>query len=279
VADDALQTLPKPIPGFTLGVSVSDSPDLARLGLTETHLRMALGEIAQATLIAKGRISYGGHLRDDGYTAFMVHECEKYGSRDRPFSGHIPWSVHRRLSVEEIKRHRQAIGLYGAYVFLDPDGQPIEDPTADRDPAAMRVGDREVADSLTAARRHLTATCDARLVVGGQRTGFQGHMPGVVEETILAVRAGQPVFVAGGFGGAAADIARVLEFDPDNWLGLADETARPDLRELADTLDESGWSPEANGLTLKQNRQLAISYRASEVASLVVYGLTNLRSR
>lgn len=279
VADHAQQIFPKPAPGFTLGVSVSDSPDLARLGLTETHLRMALGEVAQVTLVAKGRLSYGGHLRDDGYTAFLVHECEKYGSRDRPFTGHIPWSVHRRLTIEDISRHRHAIGLYGAYVFLDPDGQPIEDPTADRDPEAMQVGNREAADSLTAARGHLTATCDARLVVGGQRTGYQGHMPGVVEETILAVRAGQPVFVAGGFGGAAGDIARVLGFDPDNWLGLPNETARPDLRELADTLGESGWSAEANGLTLKQNRQLAISYRASEVASLVVYGLTNLRSR
>lgn len=279
MADDARQTLPEPVAGFTLGVSVSDSPDLARLGLTETHLRMALGEIAQAALIAKGRLSYGGHLRDDGYTAFLVHECEKYGSRDRPFTGHIPWSVHRRLTVEDINRHRRAIGLYGAYVFLDRDGQPIEDPTADRDAAAVQVGDLEAADSLTAARRHLTATCDARLVVGGQRTGYQGHMPGVVEETILAIQAGQPVFVVGGFGGAAADIVRVLQFDPENWLGLPDQTGRPDLQELAATLEESGWSPEANGLTVEQNRQLAISYRASEVASLVVYGLTKRRSR
>lgn len=278
VAEDPPQTLPEPSPGFTLGVSISDSPDLARLGLTETHLRMALGEVAHATLIAKGRLSYGGHLRDDGYTAFLVNECERYGSRDRPFTGHIPWSVHRRLTVDDINRHRKAIGLYGSYVFLGPDGQPIEDPTADRDREAMQVGDREAADSLSAARHHLTATCDARLVVGGQRTGYQGHMPGVVEETILAVRARQPVFVAGGFGGAAGDVVRVLGFDPDNWLGLPDEAARPDLRELADALRETGWFPEANGLRREQNQQLAISYRASEIASLVIHGLTNLRS-
>lgn len=278
MAEDPPQTLPEPAPGFTLGVSVSDSPDLARLGLTETHLRMALGEVAQATLIAKGHLSYGGHLRDDGYTAFLVHECEKFGSRDRPFTGHIPWSVHRRLTVEEIIRYRKAIGLYGSYVFLDADGQPIDDPTADRDPQPMQVGDREAADSLTAARHHLTATCDARLVVGGQRAGYQGHLPGVVEETILAIRAGQPVFVAGGFGGAAGDVVRVLGFDPDNWLGLPDEADRADLRQLAAALVETHWSPEANGLTPERNRQLAISYRASEIASLVVHGLTKLRS-
>ena len=279
VAEGVDQIPSEPLPGFTLGVSVSDSPDLARLGLTETHLRMALGEVTQATLIAKGHLSYGGHLRDDGYTAFLVHECEKYGSRNRPFTGHIPWSVHRRLSVEDINRYRKAIGLYGAYLFLDADGEPIEDPTADRDPEAMSIVDREVSDSLTAARHHLTATCDARLVVGGQRAGYQGYMPGVVEETILAVRAGQPVFVAGGFGGAAADIVRVLKLDPENWLDVPDESARPDIRELANTLIESDWSPEVNGLTVEQNRQLAISYRSSEIASLVIHGLTNLRPR
>ncbi len=276
---DEPQTLAEPTPGFTLGVSVSDSPDLARLGLTETHIRMALGEVAQATLIAKGRLSYGGHLRDDGYTAFLVHECERYRSRDRPLTGHIPWPVHRRLTIDQINVHRKAIGLYGTYVFLDPDGQPIEDPTADRDPGPQDVGDREAADSLTAARRHLTATCDARLVVGGQRAGFQGHMPGVVEETILAIRAEQPVFVAGGFGGAAGDIARVLGFDPENWLGLADGADRPDLRDLANAMQETGWTPDRNGLSVEQNRQLAVSYRASEVASLVIHGLINLRSR
>jgi hypothetical protein len=278
VADES-QTLPEPAPGFTLGVSVSDSPDLARLGLTETHLRMALGEVAQATLIAKGRLSYGGHLRDDGYTAFLVDQCEKYGSRDRPFTGIIPWSVHRRLTVDQINTQRRAIGLYGTYVFLDPNGQPMEDPTADRDSEAQEVGDAETADSLTAARHQLTAACDARLVVGGQRAGFQGHMPGVVEEAILAIRVAQPVFVAGGFGGAAGDIARVLGFDPENWLGLPKEADRPDLRELADTAQGSGWSSDRNGLTVEQNQQLAVSYRASEVASLVIHGLTNLRAR
>jgi len=279
VGDDAPQTLSKPEPGFTLGVSVSDSPDLRRLGLTETHLQMALGEVAQATLIAKGRLSYGGHLRRDGYTAFLVHECERYGSRDRPFTGVIPWSVHRRLTVDDISSHIKAIGLFGRYTFLDKDGQLLADPTADRDRQAMLVAEEETADSLTAARHHLTDACDARLVLGGQRTGYQGHMPGVVEETILAIRAGQPLYVAGGFGGAAGDIGRVLGFDPDNWLGLPDESEKPHLQELATALDEYGWDEETNGLTLQQNQQLAISYRASEVASLVIHGLTNVRSR
>lgn len=271
------QALPEPDPGFNLGVSVSDSADLARLGLTETHLRMALGEVARATLIASGELSYGGHLRADGYTAFLVHECERYRSRDRPFTGYLPWSVHRVLSTEKLAQHRKDIGLLGRYVFLDPDGTPIDEPDQGRGADGEQVDAVTTARALTGARVHMTAKTDARLVLGGQRAGFQGRMPGVIEEAILSIRAGKPIYVAGGFGGAAGDIARTLDLDPDGWLGLSDRSTDPDLTELAAAVAETRWDPTNNGLSIEQNRQLAVSYRASEIASLVVVGLTNFR--
>jgi hypothetical protein len=270
------QALPEPEAGFTLGVSVSDSPDLPRLGLTETHLRMALGEVARAVLVANGDLAYGGHLRSDGYTAFLVHECERYRRRDRPFTGYLPWSVHRALSTENLAQHRKSIGLLGRYVFLDPDGTPMDDPAQGRASDGQQLDAATIAQSLTAARVYMTAETDARLVLGGQRAGFQGRIPGVVEEAILSIRAGKPIFVAGGFGGAAGDIARALDLDPDGWLGLPDRTNDEDLAELVATAADVAWDPTSNGLTVEQNRQLAISYRASEIASLVVVGLTNV---
>lgn len=277
MVDDAPQVLPNPAPGFILGISVSDSPDLLRLGLTQTHLRMALGEVVRATLVASGRVSYGGHLGDDGFTAFLVDECERYGSRDRPFVATVPWSVHRRLTTDQIGEHRKALGLLGTYVFLDRHGEPMDDPTADRGPDGDELDPEEVAESLTSARGRLVATCDARVVVGGRRRGFEGRMPGIVEETILSIRADQPVFVAGGFGGAAGDVARTLGLDPENWLGMPEEMGRPDLAELLNAVRDTGWTPDLNGLSAEQNQQLAVSYRASEIASFVVHGMTQMR--
>ncbi len=46
--------------GIRLGISVSDSADLARLGLLETHFRLALGEIARCVLVSGGQLAYGG---------------------------------------------------------------------------------------------------------------------------------------------------------------------------------------------------------------------------
>jgi hypothetical protein len=41
-----------------VGISISDSSDLARLGLTDTHLRLALGEVARAVLVGGGKLAY-----------------------------------------------------------------------------------------------------------------------------------------------------------------------------------------------------------------------------
>lgn len=272
----ANQTLDQPEPGFNLGVSVSESPDLDRLGLTETHLRIALGEVARAALVAGGRITYGGHLDPDGYTAFLIHECERYGARDRPFTGCVPWPVHAGLTPEEIRDLRRGIGLLGHYVYLDINGSVIEN--RETTGAAEEALDRETTiRALSGLREYMTGHTDARLVLGGKRTGYEGRMPGVVEETILSLRARRPIFIAGGFGGAAGDVAVGLGLDPDGWLGLVDRGTDPDIAELIRAAEESGWVPTANGLTVEQNRQLAISYRASEIASLVIVGLTNLR--
>lgn len=275
MAADPPEALPEPKAGFNLAMSVSNSPDLGRLGLTDTHLRMVLGEVARAVLIADGNLSYGGHLGEDGFTTFLVHECEKYRRRDQPFTGYVPWSVHRSMTVEDVVEHQRRIGLLGDYVFLDVEGNPIADPVANRTPGPEDLDPADVVNGLTRMRAYWTDRIDGRLVVGGAREGSQGRMPGIVEEAILTIQADKPLFVAGGFGGAAGDIARTLGMDPDNWLGLDPAPARADLMELANTAAAAGWTPTRNGLTNDQNRQLAISYRASEIASFVVHGLIN----
>src|SRR5437762_14359 len=73
------------------------------------------------------------------------------------------------------------------------------------------------AAALSAMRRHVTALTDARVLVGGRLSGYAGTMPGLVEEAILSLQHRQPVYVAGGFGGAAAAIARVLGRDDLTW--------------------------------------------------------------
>lgn len=126
--------------GLSVGLSVSDSPDLARLGLAEVHLRLALGEVARAVLLAGGCLVYGGRLDPEGYTAFLQGELEKYGRRDRPLLVCLAWQEHRQLTLAELGAAEDRLGLYGAVEYLDTEGVPIAR-DADRGEAPVLVGD------------------------------------------------------------------------------------------------------------------------------------------
>lgn len=268
------QTLPDVRPGLTVGLSISVSEDLPRHGLIETHTRMALAEIARAVLVADGRLVYGGHLHHDGYTTFLVREMERLGRRDRPFVGYVPWSVHRRMHTDEISDRIEHLSILGAYSFLDERGIEI-DPYEGRPSGPQEVEPSTERAGLTAARETMARAIDGRVALGGKRETYGGRMPGVIEETLYAIRDGKPVYIAGGFGGAAADMVNALGIDSDNWLGV-ELALSPHIEELLDVARSAGWELTTNGLTADENQRLAITYRASEVAYLFVTGLSRL---
>ncbi len=261
--------------GKAVGLSVSDSPDLGRLGLVELHLRLALGEIARSVLFAGGELVYGGHLDPEGYTAFLESELEKYGRSDRPLLVCLAWQVHRERSLDELNEAEVALGLRGKIEYLSPQGLPV-DKAEDRDGAPLPGGDADLrAEALTGLRRRLTEVCDARVLIGGRREGYQGVMPGVIEEALLAIGASQPIFLAGGFGGATYDAAHALGLGVDSWPQLAPHGAEW-LASLSTEAERSGWRSEANGLTHEENLRLAATHRPSDVATLVALGLGRL---
>jgi hypothetical protein len=262
-----------------LGISVSDSPDLARLGLLETHFRLALGEIARCVLVSGGHLAYGGHLHPDGYTAFLMQELSRYSRRDRPFHVYLAWQEHRKLSLTALKAEEKSLGLHGKFVFLNPRGAVVdayqnrsEDPPAQPD-------SNITSESLTAMRRYMAAHTHGRIFIGGRRAGFQGDLPGLIEESLLALEAGQPIYLAGGFGGATADIARTLGIDDGSWLIQRSDAPSPDdrylkaLADLAKFPKTNNWAGIHNGLTDEENKKLAASHRPSEIATLISLGL------
>jgi hypothetical protein len=265
--------------GIRLGISVSESPDLLRLGLLESHFRLALGEIARCVLVSGGHLAYGGHLQPDGYTAFLIQELERYSRRDRPMRICLAWTEHRKMTLSSLHDERHDLGLYGEIVCLDPQGNEI-DPTIGRDEACPSDADAETQQrSLSGLRRYMTKITEGRVLIGGKREGFQGEMPGVLEEALLAFEFGQPVYLAGGFGGVTWDIARALGIDEGNWFPSLAHVA-PASQQLIDVFtrlievaDKSGRKSLDNGLSKKENQRLAACHRPSEIAALVSLGL------
>ncbi|GLK62808.1 MULTISPECIES: hypothetical protein [Paracoccus] len=266
--------------GKRLGISVSDSPDLDRLGLTETHFRMTLGELARTVVIAGGDLYYGGHLQPEGITAFLIDELHRYGRRDRPLKVCLAWTVHQLMSSEQIAEQNEFLALFGEIHFLAPDGTRLDGPVAGAPQEDFSAVER--ATALTSLRQYMTGNTNARIVVGGKRAGFEGKMPGIVEEVLLSLERRQPVYLSGGFGGVTLDIIRTLRPEFTEWLpsqaGAPEADARltEGLGRIKQVAVEKGWDGFANGLSDDENRLLAASYRPSEISALVGRGLGKL---
>lgn len=266
---------PTALADLSVGLSVSTSPDLARLGLHESHIELTLGELARVVILGGGRLVYGGHLEPGGYTAFLQGELEKYG-RPGSLLVCVPWPIHRELALIELQRAEAMLGVKGEIEYLSGEGIPGA-PDANRGAAPVPVDDPDLrASALTAMRRHVTDVCHARVLVGGRRDRFQGKMPGVIEEAILAIRAAQPIFLAGGFGGATHDVAAALGLPVEGWPQLAPERG-PWLDTLTEAVREAGYELMLNGLTEAENLRLSATHRPSDIATLVAVGLGRLR--
>lgn len=271
MAADTLTLGPSSLAGVLVGVSVSQSAELGRLGLTDAHLRLAIAEIARVIIRAGGILVYGGHLQREGYTAFLEGEVDRYAASNRPLRLVVPWAEHRRMTLGELRTRREVVSLKGEFTYLDAGGAPVP-ADADRGPDPAPVNDADIAPSLTALRRYLTDITDARVLLGGKEEGYQGDAPGIIEEALLAIEAGQPIYFAGGFGGATATVAHAACRTSSRWPPR-EPVENPWTQRVAETIAATGWGPDRNGLSDVGNRRLATTHRPSEAASLVASGL------
>lgn len=266
--------------GKRLGISVSDSPDLNRLGLLDSHFRMTLGELARTVIIAGGSLYYGGHLEPEGITNFLIDELHRYGRRNRPLKVCLAWTVHRSMGTEQIAEQKDHMGLFGEIYFLSPEGQRLAGPIDETPQQAFTP--EECATALSGLRTFMTSNTDARIVIGGKRTNFEGAMPGIIEEVLLSLEHRQPLFLAGGFGGATLDVVRTLRPEFAEWFPPDFAAADPDQRltnalaRLGEVATSQDWNGYENALNDEENGLLAASYRPSEIAALVGRGLGRL---
>jgi hypothetical protein len=258
---------------------VSDSSDLARLGLLEIHFRLALGEIARCVVVSGGKLSYAGHIDSSGYTLFLIKELQRFHRRDRPLLVTLALSEHWALTQQELQDCQRDMGLFGSLECLDENGNVISSPLTERPIVGFEPYDMEIsARALTAMRKHLANLCDARILLGGRHTGYEGHIPGLIEEAIETLKHNKPLFLAGGFGGVTLDIVKVLGVADTSWFprrhnAAADSGMVQGLKELSEIASHINWNPTDNGLTIEENEKLASTYRPSEIAALVSLGL------
>ena len=168
----------------------------------------------------------------------------------------------RRTLAEELVSVAEVVWLFrdGSPISLQecPD-QPIDDLTT-----------ADWVEGLTAMRNTMLSCTAARVVLGGRVEGYSGAMPGIAEETRLALEAGQPLYLLGGFGGCARDIAESLELATLWQSSTRDWDGRK-------WFDEFGCADLNNGLTLEENGALANTPHIDEAVVLALMGLERIK--
>jgi len=261
---------------MTVAISTSDSPDMAALGLGEGHLKEATAELAVQLLAADTNLAYGGDLRAYGFTQLLFQLVLRYTSTADLEStvrvtNHLAWPVHIGIPVDRIEALAAELKGAAQIVLLQCDGTPMA-MEARRSLRTHEPTKEEWASGLTAMREFQRSSTDARVLLGGQVADYKGRMPGVAEEAIVSLRGGQPLFLIGGFGGCARDVAETLG------LVKRSSTSRgwwPGRRKF------ERWTGRDlnNGLSSQENEVLASTPFIKQAVMLILRGVHRLRKQ
>lgn len=236
-----------------MGLSLSNPPNLAMRGYGVGHIDAVVSGIVDGVLDLGLDIAYGGAFRSKGFIETLIgivrsHDPRRSTENDdgdeprRPrMVNYLSWPYELDLDA------RRIAGAYGTCRFVRiREDAPRPHHTSNE--SRVRTADsaqkmrRAMLDGATDIDGEPVEGIAGRIVLGGQITGWSGYLPGIVEEVVGAIEAGRPVYVLGGWGGAARLIARVLRdgtLPPELTLDWQRRN-HPKLKELEAACKEAG---------------------------------------
>jgi hypothetical protein len=298
--------------GLVVGLSISDNEDSAGRGFPAWQVNRLTVQVVAALFGQGVGVVFGHDWRDDGIMeaihgfAFQMQSAPISGGdgaveQRRPLLQNlVPWPDKLMLAEEE--RARLASTLYVQRAGVPEELEGVAMQAADRspeDPIRQYVRSR----ALTHLRHELVRRSDARFCVGGRRSGSEGRYPGVIEEALLSITSGQPLFLAGLLGGAARQLIDAVEgrdlpgdfcagsFAAVSYADCPPEAIERDPGTAADReIDRARvWSAfsglgitglsGANRLTLDENRELFHTPSIDRAVHLVLTGLSRQQAR
>lgn len=259
--------------GQRVALSVSESADLARLGLTEKHCRLVVAEVGRAIMLAGGTVVYGGHLDPGGYTEILVEEAQRFSGGRPALEITLAESEYRKLTSDDLIAADRVLGDIGRLTLVSEAREVV--PISG---ALDGSWSQNASGALTAMREYVAGETTARLIVGGRLSGYAGVEPGVIEEARLTIQSGRLLLVAGGYGGASAAVARHLFPRPfDGWAPGAypAHTQDADVAAALDVLRDAYLRAVLDSRLDEELLQLlTISHRPADIASATVRLLT-----
>jgi hypothetical protein len=186
-------TRPTPFLGLSVGLSISESETWNSLGLIADHQDDLAIDVARQLILLGARLLWAGDLRPKGLGVRLEALVRAYHQAARAPQDHIAsipaWPNHQHLSDKDLQPLRAVADVIRL-------GRPHADQSQPDPPALDAI-------CYSLMRRELARLSDARIILGGRLVGHRGRYPGIAEEAFETVRVGAPLYIVGGFGGAA----------------------------------------------------------------------------
>lgn len=228
------------------------------------------------------RVAHAGDPRSGSISKRICDLASAYGRRRVPtppseestiapemefgVSGYCAWPVHIGAPVEEVEAYEANFGQQGIVKWLTLEGES-------RPYSFFAHADRrhpkseEWAHGLRTLRNAISHESLACIVMGGSAIMDRDAIGSVTQDALSALRDQRPLYVLGGFGGCARDIATVLQLTE----------VQPEPHRASHTVANFsayiGSDRLRNGLDAAENRTLAETGDVEEAARLVVLGL------
>lgn len=309
----------RPLARMPIVLSISESGDTERYGLFPLQLDAALHEISRQLLVRGACLEYGGHLGSDGYTTALFDMARDYSTLSGlPPAQRIINDVGWPLPLQTLPASQRA-KYQGVATFRRiprPEGiEALEPATFVEEPKFFSADSAERryawARGMTAMRESQSKAAWARVVLGGKVGAtstvtpdgrrevkwYSGRIPGVVEEALLSLKARQPLYLAGAFGGAAALVIDLLEGRERTEFTSEYQRAAPFTDEMRALYDRLGLAWESyeemtayfrsvgtaglaasNRLSVEENRELFWCRNVARIVELLLEGLTRVSS-
>ena len=265
------ESSPQPV----IAVSISESPDMLTLGLSDEHLRDAMVGTARYLLRTGTKLAYGGDLRQHGFSELLFELVARYRAVEKDFeenagvTNYLAWPVHIRLPFKKVEETAKAPEGPARLICLDIHGKPM---TLEERSKRQQGKPTEIdwSRGLTAMRKCMLLNTNARIVLGGRVDGYKGEIPGIAEEALLSLNAKQPLFVIGGYGGCSRDIAVSIGLLKERKLDRRSWPGREKFKRFS-TADLN------NGLSIEDNCTLARTSHIDQAIVLILRGLLKVR--
>ncbi len=198
-----------------VGISISDVPseEYSAYHLHEDHLIRLAQDVARHLLARSATLIYGGDLRNNGFTQFILDEAIVLKNRinidNIHIENHLAWPLY--ISDEEVTAWRAKYRTVMKTVNHDIPSDVASGLDKESFLLPSGICNKYVwSRCLTEMRFKSIKSSDVRICAGGKLSGYKGKMPGVLEEIIITLDQNKPIYLLGGFGGVVGEVCKLI---------------------------------------------------------------------